>query len=367
MKSIRLPPYSLAFALLLSACGKPPPPQGGPPADYAVRAVVAEVRPEEVKDEIRLVGSLLARDAVQMASETEGRVAEIAFTEGASVKQGQVLLRLDAETPSLQLKEAEARQQLAEAEFQRGEELLASQTISQQEFDRLKANHLQAQAALALARKSLADTEIIAPFDGVVGARMVSVGAYISRGMPVTSLVRLDPLDAEFNVPERYFAGLRTGQRIEMSTVAHPDEVFPGEVQFIAPEVDLSTRTVRVKAEVPNTDQRLRPGMFGQVSLTIRVLPEALVIPEAALITSAGHTIVVVMNAEGRAEFRPVTAGMRLPGRVLIADGLRPGERIVVEGHQKMGPGIGIEIAPGSEAYGVTPPPPAAAGGTPPG
>ena len=342
----------------LCGCGGSPSGQDAPPGAWSVRAVVAPVRREAVEDRLSLVGSLAARDAVDVASEADGRIETILFDEGQPVTNGQVLIRLDSDKAGAKVEQAQARFRLSETDFGRGRDLLESETISQQEYDRLEAAFIEARASLVLSEEDLEDVTVVAPFDGVVGKRHVSPGQFITRGMALTSVVRMDPLDAEFNVPERYLGRLEVGQRIEISTVAYPDRAFPGRVTFLAPQVNLSTRTIAVEAEIANDHGLLRPGMYGKLDLILRVQEQALVIPEAAILIQGDRATVVVMNDEDVAEFRPVTVGIRLPSRAVIDAGLVEGERVVVEGHQKLGPGVPIQISPASAAYGISVPAP---------
>ena len=348
----------IVVAIALAGCGRPPPQQQGPPGDFVVPAVIAKVQHEELREDIRLVGSFRAIDTVEVASETEGRLTQIVVDEGTSVQQGALLLRLDPEMPAARLQETEAGHRLAQSEFQRGRDLVESQTISQQEFDRLDANFRQTEARLVAAKRSLADTAIHAPFDGVVGERYVSPGAIVTRGMSLMRLVRLDPLEAEFHVSERYFSKLSLGQEVSIVTVAHPGQSFLGTVTFIAPSLDLATRTVLVKATVPNAEGLLRPGMFGQAQLTIVRKENAILLPEAALVSSVGRTTVAMLDLDDRVAFREVKTGTRVPGRVEIVEGLQPGDRVIVEGHQKVGPGSKVSIAPDSIKFGLEVVPP---------
>jgi len=144
-------------------------------------------------------------------------------------------------------------------------------------------------------------------------------------------------------VPERYVGQLAMGQRMEITVEAFPMETFAGPVTFISPRVDRDSRTVLVKARLSNADQRLKPGMFGSLELVFKVRDEALVIPESAVSYSGDRASVVVMDADDRAEFRRIEIGSRLVGMVEVADGLSEGERVVVEGYQKMRPGSAIQ------------------------
>lgn len=348
-------PLVIGAALAAAGCGKPPAGAGGPPDDFAVSAVIAEAREETVQVTAALVGGLQARDAVDLVSEINARVEAILFTEGESVSAGQALVRLDDTKLKAQYTEAEARFALAETNFKRTGELLANQTISQQEFDQAKAEYTAAEATLALLASDLEDAVITAPFDGVVSERRVSLGQYLTVGTPVTRLVRLEPLEVAFEVPERYAGRIAAGQAVRFATVALPGRILTGGVFFVDTLLDETTRSVLAKAEVANADRALKPGMVGTLDLVLDSHP-GIVIPESAVRYAGDQASVVVMNAEDRAEFRNVTVGERLPGMVEIREGLAAGERVVVEGFQKMGPGTKIMISPESAAYGIEAP-----------
>ncbi len=345
----------LSFCML--GCGRPPS-AGGPPDDFKVAAVLAPAAPQTVTDTIRVVGSLRAQNAIEVVSEINAPVAEILFNEGEPVTAGSVLVRLDASKIQARFAEAEARFKLAETNRKRSEELLANATISQQEYDQVQAEFSVAEAVLHLLKEELSDAEIIAPFDGVTGARTVSPGQFVAAGHAVTRLVQMDPLEAEFRLPERALASLQTGQAIIM-TSASTDMNITGEIFFIDPVVDVNSRTVLVKANVPNPAGNLRPGMYGNLEVVLAERENALVIPESAIRYRGDQANVVVAAGESndalQAEFRNVTVGERMPGFVEITEGLQAGELVVVEGFQKMGPGTGIMVSPASEKYGVTP------------
>ncbi len=365
LKRILLIVAALAAAYALLRLGKPPPPAGGPPEDFFVSAVVAPASVETVRDTVVVVGSLEARDTVEVQSEVAANVVEVLFTEGDQVRKGDVLIRLDDAKLSARLAEAQARRNLAETNFKRAEDLLASSTISRAEHDQVKAEYDVAVAGFNLLNRELDDTVLKAPFDGVMGARLVSPGQLVSIGQPLTSIVRLDELEVSFRIPERHVGQIRSGQPVLMDTVARPGEPIRGEVFFVDPVIDSRTRSVLAKARVENTDLLLRPGMFGSLSVVLAEREEALVIPESAVRYAGDQASVVVMNGESRAEFRNVTVGQRQPGRVEITSGLSAGEVVVVEGYQKMGPGTGIAISPASARYGISPPPPPETATTP--
>ncbi len=350
----------LSFAAAaLAACGKPPPPPG-PPSDMPVQAVVGVARAQPLEETLSLVGNLAPKESIEIRSEIDARVLELGFEEGTPVAAGQVLARFDAAKLDAEVAEARARFALAEQEFERGKTLLSKRTISEAQFDQYRSTLDATRAALRLAQERLADAVISAPFPGLAGERLVSPGQYVDRGQVLGSLVQVDPLEVEFHVPERYVSQVALEQRIALAVATWPDEQFEGRVYFLSPRVDEQSRTLLVKAYVANPEGRLKPGMFANLSLVFRARDAALVIPEAAISYRGDAASIVVMDEQGKAEPRTVQVGMRLAGLAEIVSGIAEGERVVVEGFQKMAPGATIVVAPESERYGVqtAPPPP---------
>ncbi len=321
--------------------------------EWAVSSIIAPVKIHALEEKIFLVGSLASIEEVDLVSEIDARVTEINFDEGQPVQEGQVLVRLDDRKLVAAVAEARSRYDLARTDLDRNASLLERESISQQDFDRAEAEADSAKAQLDLVQDQLEDATIKAPFDGVMTERMISLGQYLTRGQILASLVQVNPLEVQFNVPERYIGELQSGQQIEISIEAWPDESFTGKVVFISPRVDRDSRTILVKALIDNPDGRLKPGMFGQLNLVFRTKEDALVIPEAAISYTGDQAMVVVMNDEKRAEFRTVQVGLRMAGEAEILDGLSEGERVVVEGYQKMGPNSLIRISGESAKYGI--------------
>ncbi|MFO7725167.1 MAG: efflux RND transporter periplasmic adaptor subunit [Oceanipulchritudo sp.] len=340
--------------LLLGGCGKPPANenQGG---DFPVTAVIAPVEERVLEEKIFLVGSLEAIEEVELISEVDAPVTDILFEEGEPVEPDDTLIRLDDRKLKASVAEMKARYDLAQANVERSKTLLERNTISQQEFDQALAEFDSAKAILDLARERLQDATIHAPFKGVMTERLISRGQYMTRGQPLASLVTTDPIEVEFNIPERYIGQLRLDQRIEITVEAWPEKRFAGKVSFISPRVDRNSRTILLKARIPNPDGHLKPGMFGSLELIFRVREAALVIPEASISYTGDQASVVVMNDEGKAEFRQIVVGTRLSGDAEVTEGLDEGERVVVEGFQKMRPDSTILISEESRDYGIEP------------
>lgn len=339
MKTFRT--HFIRFApilLLISGCGKPTSGGGGPPqGDFPTNVVGAPVTVEPLKQTLRLVGTFEAPDEVIVVSKIQGGVEEIAIREGQVVEKGQLIAKMDDDKIQARLLEARARKRLAVANQQRAEELRKTNSISSQEVDEALAEADQAAASLALLEEELEDTRITAPMPGRVGEILVSKGQIVPLGQRLTELIRTDPIEVRFEVPELYIGLIREGLEVEMTSDAYPDALFTGTVSFLAPALRTSTRTLPVKARVANPDGKLRPGMFGNIELVLSEIPDALFVPESAVMQQGPQNMVVVRNPTTfRSEFRPVQVGTRQGGRMHIVSGLEPNELVVAEGTIKM-------------------------------
>jgi len=334
-----LPLVLLTAVAALNGCKKAVGPGGGPPAGFAVQAVVVEAKVQPVSESLSLVGTMAANEMVEIKSETDGTLEEILFTEGQVVKQGDLLLRLNDTKLAASVAQAEANFKVSQANHERSKQLFQDKLISPQEFDQIAAQFQANQATLDLNKRLLKDTRIHASFGGVVSSRQVSPGQVISKNTTLTWVVDLDPVKVELNVPERYVGQLRVGQKVDITVAAYPGRTFSGEVFFIAPFVESATRTALVKARIPNPQMELKPGMFANLDLTLKLKEQAIVIPESSVLASGDRNIIYVLDAQDAAQIRTVTLGIRQAGLVEILTGLKPGERVVAEGLQKIRPG----------------------------
>jgi len=332
----------------LTGC-KEPDPGAGDDGAFAVPVVVAEAKLEPISERIFVVGTLAPNELVEIKSEIDARVEELGFSEGEPVERGQVLFKLDDAKLTAAVHLADANFRLAETILERNQTLLESRSISQQELDRSVATYSATQASLELAKQNLIDATIMAPFDGVMGARMISPGQVVNQGTILTTIVDTSPLKAEFNMPERFISQLTIGQTIEIRVTAYETETFSGEVYFISPQVNVSSRTVLMKALVPNDDGRLIPGMYGNLDLILNVKESAVVIPESAVSYRGDLASIYVVTAESTADLRSIRVGTRLAGRLEVLEGVEPGDRVVIEGTQKIGPGSPVSISPRSD------------------
>jgi RND family efflux transporter MFP subunit len=245
---------------------------------------------------------------------------------------------------------ARAAYDLARTEFERTKMLQQQQLISQAEFDQKQAQTeaarrqyevarnsaeqqyqslMAARARVTLARKSLADTTVRAPFDGVVGERLVSVGDYVTRGTKVATVMRVSPLRLEITVPAQYVTAIAVGSSVSLEVDAYPGETFTGQVRFVSPALQSDTRALVVEAVVDNADGRLKPGLFATARIEQAAKTQALLVPAAA-VQKTGTAAQVFVVADGRAEARLITLGQTEGDRVEAATGLKAGDLVVV-------------------------------------
>ena len=341
----------VAFALLVgpvSALAQQKPPE---PPPMPVKAT--PVTRETLNVEATAVGTLRADETVMIRPEIAGRVATLHFKEGQTVGEGDSLVTLDQGEYQAQLAGSTAQVGLEEISYRRLQDLQRKSLTSQQILDEAKAKLDAARAAQALDRVRLDKTVIRAPFAGTVGLRLVSPGAYVKPGDDIANLESLGAMKLDFRVPETYLARLATGQTLTARVDAYPDQGFEGTIYAIDPALDPETRTVLLRARLPNKGNKLRPGLFARVSLILERRENALIAPEQAIVP-VGQTPFVYRVVDGKAVMTPVKLGLRRPGRVEILEGLSAGDLVVTDGQLKIRDGAPVTVL---SPPGAQPPP----------
>lgn len=327
-----------------SAPGGPPSGMaGGPPGGVPVEA--EPVRVQALADEITAIGTLRSNESVMIRPEIAGRITLLPFSEGQAVQKGAVLLQLDDAVPRAELASAEANAVLASTNAARQEDLFARGAGSARARDEAVAAARITAAAVELARARLEKYRILAPFDGIVGLRRVSPGDYVRDGADIVNVESLDPLKLDFRVPETQLASLRVGQQLEVKLDAFPDRSFPGQIYAIDPAIDPGGRSVAVRASLANPGGVLRPGLFARVAVTLQSWPQAVMVPETAIVTFGGRMLVMKV-VDGKAVPQPVAVGLRQGTLVRITDGLAAGDVVVTAGHMKLQPGAPVAVVP---------------------
>ena len=325
------------LAVLAQTQAMPPLPVKAAPATHATLNV-----------EVTAVGTLRADETVMVRPEIAGRVATIHFREGQKVRQGETLVTLDQEEYQAQLASSAAQLALEQSSYRRLQDMDRQQLASQQNLDEAKAKLDTARAQQELNRVRLSKTVIRAPFDGMIGLRKISPGAYVKPGDDIVALESLGAMKLDFRVPETYLARLAVDQRLTARVDAYPEQSFEGTIYAIEPALDEETRTVLLRARLPNPHNQLRPGLFARVSLILERRENALVVPEQAIVP-VGQTTFVYRVVDGKAVMTPVKLGLRRPGLVEILEGLSAGDQVVTDGQLKIRDGAAVQVLPPTE------------------
>jgi RND family efflux transporter MFP subunit len=383
----------LVAALSAGACGGATAKDAGAAAEEAaVTVTVATAVEQPITRFIRVSGTLTAQEDADVAAEIAGRVEATPVERGSPVAAGAELIRIAKDEAEAQAAEAQANaaqiearlgistgavfevervpevanaraaHELAKTEFDRVRRLQEHQLVSQSEFDQRRAQMdaalrqydvarngaeqqfqaLQAaRARVKLAQKAVTDTVVRAPFAGVVSERLVSVGDYVTRGMKVVSIVRIDPLRVELTVPQQYVAAVAAGRAVTFEVDAYPGESFTGQLRFVSPSVKAETRALMVEAVVPNRDHRLKPGFFATARIEQASTQPAVLVPSTAVRTVSGTPRVFVVAGD-RVEERVVMTGQTVDGQVEIATGVKAGERVAAGGVEQLVDGVRV-------------------------
>jgi RND family efflux transporter MFP subunit len=362
------------------------------PAPIAVEATLAVEQP--IARFIRATGSLTAEEQAEVAAEVAGRIVATPIERGTAVSPGSELVRVAATDSDAQVKEAEANAaqiearlgltgeatfevtsvpevrtakaalDLAQSEFSRIESLLNQGVVSKAEFDQRKtqmesarqqyesakntaAQQFQslqaARARVAIARKALADTSVRAPFAGLVAERLVSVGDYVTKGMKVATVVRVNPLRVALTIPEQYVGVVGVGQPVTFEVDAYPGRQFTGTIRFVSPALEAAQRALTVEAAVPNPRGELKPGFFATALIRQPKETPAVLVPAEAVRTTGGTSRVFVI-VNDRVEERIVTVGQRADSQLEIVNGLKAGERVATKNVAQLADGVKVAL-----------------------
>jgi len=315
--------------------------QGGPPGGRAVSVETAEVQATEIHSSVKAVGTLLAEASATLRSEIPGQIMVMHFEEGQRLKKGDKLFSLEATVLEAEVNEARANADRSEAAYKRAQEMYEKKLVSATDYDTARANHNVDVARLLSSRAVLSKTVIRAPFDGFAGLRQINIGDYATVGQELVDVVQLDPLRVDFSVPETLLSKVSPGLSIEVMADAYPGEVFEGRITAVAPKSDVQGHNIEVRANLPNRELKLRPGLFVNVNIFLGAKADAIVIPEQA-IWPIGQQKTVYVIVDGKAERRNVTLGERQPGSVEILSGLNVGEVVVTAGQMKLYDGADV-------------------------
>ncbi|MCC5852536.1 MAG: efflux RND transporter periplasmic adaptor subunit [Alkalimonas sp.] len=311
-----------------------------PPARaIAVKTSHASMQP--LARQVNALGTGLANDSVQLIASSSEYLTYLNVIEGQSVQQGDVIARLNDVEQRARVAELQAQLTEQQRQLERLKNLAATQAAAQSMLDEQQSRVNTTLAQLESAESRLRQMTIRAPFDGVLGLRTVSQGAFINSGSVITTLDNIAQLRVEFNVPERFIAELAVGMPVAIRNIAFRNEVFEGQIKAIDPRIDPVTRSVRVHGVVDNQDLRLRPGMLLDVRVTL-ANQDVLMVPENALVPLQNRQYAFIVDQDDRVTQVQVQVGERIPGWAEVLDGLADGDEIIVEGVQKVRTGVTI-------------------------
>ncbi|MEY2700006.1 MAG: hypothetical protein RIQ52_761 [Pseudomonadota bacterium] len=310
------------------------------------KVLLAPVSSAAVNDSLTAVGTLAADESVLVKPEYPGRIDHIGFTEGQAVSRGTELFHLNADEQRASLAQSRAELELARNNYQRAQLMYERRHIALQDFEETFSKMRFAEATVEKNRIILEKMSIRAPFAGVMGLRQVSMGDYVDKGQALVNLESIHPLKLDFRVPEKYLPLVRAGQPVTVSVSAFPGETFTGEITAMDPKLDEASRTLKVRAQLPNPDDQLHPGMFASVVLVPDSLRQGLWIPEAALVVK-GSTASVFRYLDGRVHLVMIQTGLRQHGQVEVLSGLAEGDQVVVEGHARLRENAAVDILQG--------------------
>lgn len=297
---------------------------------------VSPVKVQKVADEFEAVGTIEAIEAITVVSEIDAAVRSLPFKEGRFIRKGELIAQLDDDQLAAEVARAEALLAQNKATFDRVKAVVGQGAGAPQDLDDAAATLKVAQANLDVAKARFAKTRVAAPFEGIIGARRVSVGTFLRVGQAITDLANIDAIRVTFSAPERYLSRLSQGAQVIVSTLAFPAYELKGKIIVIEPVIDPMTRSARVVARLQNPGRKFRQGMSANVSAVLGERPNAVTIPNEAVFGSGNQTFVFIVNSDSTVARVPLTLGTRLSDVVEVLEGLQPGMTVVRAGHQKL-------------------------------
>lgn len=335
---------------------------GGPTPVAAEAAGTANWIPQ-----LPAIGSVVASQEIDVSPQQSGQVVAIHFESGEDVDEGALLVEIDSTLDHAELKSNEATLRDKQRDLERYAELVKRGNTSQTSYDAALAERDVAAASVEQSKTVIAQKQVKAAFGGRLGIRQIDIGDYLAVGATIVSLQDLDPVYVDFDVPERYIGKVKAGQAVTINVDAYPDTSFVGTVATLDARVDSATRNVKVRADVPNPDKQLLPGMFADVSVSVGEAQPVVTVPRTAITYSLqGDSVCVVVKADGQSDSgepaltldqRFVKLGEAREDRVAILDGVKEGEQVVTQGQVKLRKGMMVTIQPDAALKPASPRP----------
>ncbi|GAA4440923.1 efflux RND transporter periplasmic adaptor subunit [Pontibacter saemangeumensis] len=316
--------------------------KGGGPMAQKVAVDVFVVSPMAYQNNITSTGSVIPNEDVELRSEISGRITNINFEEGSRVKKGQLLLTINAAEMQAQLQKLQSNQSLYKDMEARQRILLEKEYISAQEYDQVSNQLATATADIQALKATMDKAYIRAPFDGIIGLRQVSEGSYVTASSPIARIVDVSPVKIDFAIPGRYSQMVQEGQEITFTTEGSA-EVYKAKIYAVQPNIDPVTRTLQIRALYENRNNDVKPGAFVSISMPLKEVEEAILIPTESIIPEAtGHKVFLVRA--GKAAPKMVKIGQRSETMIQIMEGIEPGDTIISSGILQARPGSDLSI-----------------------
>lgn len=328
-------------SVFLMSCSKQQQSAGGfslPPMPVEV----ADVKVQKIADQFEAVGTIEAIESISVVSEIDGAITKLPFEEGSYTKKGELIAQLDDLQLAAEVKRNEAIFEQSKSNFDRIKSIVEQKAGTQQDLDDASASLHVAEANLALAKARFSKTRILAPFDGIIGARKVSVGTFLRTGQAITELANINEIRVNFSAPERFLSQLTRGAEVTVSTPVYKDHMVRGKIIVIEPVLNELTRNAKIIARVSNPGQKFLPGMSANISAVLSEHQNAVTIPNEAVFANGDQSFVFAVKPEGTVSKVPVTLGLQLADVVEVTNGLENGMRVVKAGHQKLFDGAKI-------------------------
>ncbi|EGQ7834141.1 efflux RND transporter periplasmic adaptor subunit [Vibrio vulnificus] len=317
---------------------------------------VTEVKPVDWVPVIEAIGFIEPNQGVTIANETSGVIKQIRFESGTQVKEGQPLVLLDSDVEKANLKSSEAKLPAAEAKYKRYQGLFKKGSISKEAYDEAEANYYSLKADIESLKASIARREIKAPFSGVIGIRNVYLGQYLQAGSDIVRLEDTSVMRLRFTVPQNDISRINLGQEVDIFVDAYPQNPFKGSITAIEPAVNIQSGLIQVQADIPNSDGKLRSGMFARANIILPKLEDQVTLPQTAItFTLYGDNVYILTEKDGvqRVKQHVVKVGERTGNIAHILDGVKVGDQVVTSGQVRLSNDAKVRVV---ESDAITPP-----------
>jgi membrane fusion protein, multidrug efflux system len=293
----------------------------------AIGYIIVPTRMSELRNS---TGTLRPDEEVDMSFETSGKIIKINFTEGTRVKKGDLLAKINDRPLQAQLEKLQVQLKMSEAKEFREKSLLDRDAISQESYDQIQTDVQSIKADINLIEARISETELRAPFDGIIGLRYLSEGSYATSSTKIAKLIKNVPIKIEFSIPEKYASEIKIGYPITFS-IDGSDKIFNASIYAIDPKIDIDLRTIVLRALYPNKGEELKSGRYASITLELSRIDNAIAIPTEALIPEMeGEKVFIYKN--GKAQSVKVTTGLRTESKIQITDGLKIGDTLITSG-----------------------------------